>query len=205
MKQAPSFTKIVQKIQRMTPDMGGVFNFSDLWNIIGLGSSDRTAKVITRLIHEEILFKVRRDIYATKDPNLWLLASRFKKNACISMDSVLAKNGLIGTLPTRSVSLIYPGNPQTRETSFGRLRYFKIKKDLLFGTQKILAGITVADNEKAYIDLLYYHLKGARFAINPVKDVDIWKLDRKKIKKYLRAYKNPKFVKFVEGLIHANA
>lgn len=197
-------SKIINKINKLKDEMGGVFTFSDLWNLIGLRSSDRTAKVIDRLLREEVLLKIRRGIYTTKDPDLWILAGRFKEEACVSMDSVLSKEGLIGTLPERSVSLIYPGNTQTIETPFGRLRFFKIKRGLIFGTQRMKGGILAADKEKAYLDLLYYYVKGARFVIDPLKDVDVWKLDKNKVNRYLRVYRNPKFVKFVKGLLDEN-
>jgi hypothetical protein len=59
----------------------------------------------------------------------------------------------------------------------------------------------MADTEKAFIDLLYFYVKGARFLIDPLKDVNIEKLDRKKLLAYLKKYKNPKFVKFVKGFL----
>ncbi len=196
-----SLLQVTKDIQRLASAQRGVFTFTDLWNIIGLHSSDRIAKMVTRLVREKVLFKIRRNIYTTDNPDLWILAVHLKQNAYISMDSVLARNGLIGTIPERSVSLVYPGPPESVETPFGLLRFFKIKKDLVFGIQREQFGIPVADSEKAYLDLLYYYMKGARFVIDPLRDVDLWKLDGKKIRKYLRAYKNPKFVAFVEGLI----
>jgi hypothetical protein len=192
----------MEKIGQFAADLGGVFTFTDLWNLIGLTSSDRTAKVINRLVRDGALFKIRRGIYTTKNPDLWVLTCRLKSQACISLDSVLSKNGLIGTLPAKSVSVIYPGNTQTLQTPFGRIRYFKIKRELLFGCLKSPNGVIQADNEKAYLDLLYYHSKGARFVIDPLKDVDLWKLDRIKIEKYLKHYKNPKFRRFVKGLLN---
>jgi predicted transcriptional regulator of viral defense system len=204
MKNRVFLSVLIERINRFAPDLGGVFSFADLWNLIGLKSSDRTAKVLNRLVREGVLFKIRRGVYVTKEPDLWVLASRLKENSCISMDSVLAKNGLIGTVPAKSVSVAYPGNTQTVQTAFGRLRYFKIKKELIFGTVKSPNGVVTADSEKATIDLLYYYSKGARFVIDPLKDVDLWKLDLKKVQRYLRSYKNQKFRKFVEGLIHEN-
>lgn len=195
----------LKRIQVSAPGMGGVFTFSDLWNLIGLQSSDRTAKVISRLVREKILFKIRRNLYTTDSPDLWAIASRLKQNAYVSMDSALARKGLIGTVPARRISLVYPGPPETVETPFGRLRFFKIKKDLIFGTQKEKYGIRIADSEKAYLDLLYYYARGARFVIDPLKDVDLQKLNFGKIRKYLRCYKNPKFVAFVEGQIHVES
>jgi len=201
MKNGVSLIEIVERIRRFAPGLGGVFTFADLWNLIGLTSSDRTAKVLRRLAREKVLFKIRRNIYTTNEPDLWVLASRLKPNACISMDSVLAQNGLIGTLPARSVSLVTPGPPETIKTPFGLLRFFKIKRDLLFGYQKSKFGVAVADSEKAALDILYYHVRGARFVIDPRTDIDLWKLDQKKLLKYLRAYKNPRFVVFAKGAL----
>jgi hypothetical protein len=202
MNNRQSTTPLLKKIEQFSSALGGVFSFSDLWNVIGLQSSDRTAKVINRLIREQILFKVQRGIYTTSDPDLWILASRFKENACISMDSVLAREGLTGSLPGKSVSLIYAGNTQIIETAFGRIRFFKIRKELIFGTRGRPGGVTTSNREKAYLDLLYYHVKGAHFVIDPLKDVDLWKLDFKVIHRYLRAYRNPKFIQFVKGTLH---
>ncbi len=201
MKDGPTFTETVKKIQKIAPDLRGVFTFSDLWILTGSKSSDRTAKAASRLVRNKVLFKIRRNIYATEDADLWVLASSLKKSAYVSMDSVLARNGLIGTVPAYSVSLAYPGPPQAIKTPLGLLRFFKIKRDLIFGTQRTEFGATIADSEKAYLDLLYYYAKGARFVIDPLTDVDLWKLDLKKLRKYLRSYNNPKFVAFVEGLI----
>jgi len=197
-----SLTRLTQKIQEFSPSLGGVFTYSDLFNLIGSESKLKNNRTILRLLQEEVIFKVQRGFYITPNVDLWVLACQLKKTACISMDSVLARNALIGTLPTRSVSTIYPGmGRKTVETPFGNLRYFSIKKELIFGTSRLKNGIIVADSEKAYLDLLYYYVKGARFVIDPLKDISLSKLDLKKIKKYLKAYKNPKFVKFVEGQI----
>lgn len=181
-----------------------MFSFADLWNIIGLHSSDRTAKVVKRIVREKILIKIRRDCYATPKANLWTLASRLKENSAISMDSVLAKNALIGTVPSQSVSCITTGRAETLDTPLGRLRYFKIKKDLFFGVQKLPSGVAIADSEKAYLDLLSYYNRGATFVIDPLTDVDLWKLDKAKLNRYLKYYKNPKFRKFVKGLFIAS-
>lgn len=202
MKSRAPTHRIADQIRKFAPDMGGVFLFADLWNMIGLNSSDRTAKVVARLVRDGILQKIRRGIYITESPDLWVLASRIKKQACISMDSVLSRNGLTGTLTARTVSATYPGKPMELSTSVGRLRFFQIKRDLLFGIEKKKHGVLAADNEKAFLDLLYYYAKGARFVIDPLQDVDLWKLERKKLAAYLRHYKNPKFKKFVENIIH---
>lgn len=193
---------LIERIQKFAPEMDGVFLFSDLCNLIGAKTEVQNTKVINRLIKEGVLKKIQKGIYTTLKPDLWVLASRLKKDAYVTMDSVLSKNALIGTVPEYSVSLAWTGRKKIVKTPFGLLRYFSIQKDLLFGIQTIRQGVRVADNEKAYLDLLYFYMKGARFVIDPLQEVTLEKLDIRKIKKYLKYYKNPKFIKFVKGLLH---
>ncbi len=194
-------TSIGERVRLFSADLSGVFSFSDLWALTGLGSSDRVAKIATSLVREGILMKVRRGLYVTADADPWVLAGRLRECCCISLDSALARAGVIGTVPARSVSAVSTGNSKTVTTPLGRIRFFKIKSDLLFGFQTPISGVAVADTEKAYLDLLYYYVKGARFVVDPMRDVDVWKLDRRKISKYLRQYKNPKFRTFVTRIL----
>ncbi len=198
-----TLTPFIEKIQRLSPSLGGVFSYADLFNLISSKVPLKNARTIQRLLREEIIFKVCRGFYITKNPDLWTLACRLRKEAYISMDSVLAKNGLVGTLPEKSVSTISPsGLKQTLKTPFGIIRFFSIQRALLgYGISLEKNGIRVADNERAYLDLLYYYLKGARFVFDPLREVNIKKFDLKKMNRYLKNYKNKKFVRFVKGLI----
>jgi hypothetical protein len=191
---------LIDRIQKIGPTLGGVFSYADLFNLIGAGSVQRNQRTIKRLIREGVLFKIRRGLYSTKNPDLWVLGCHIRENAYVSMDSVLSKNLLIGTVPKGSVSLVYTGLKRRRmETPFGLLRFFSIKKDLVFGTTRLPNGVAAADNEKAYLDILYYYSKGARFVIDPLKEINVRKLNRKKVAQYLKKYRNPRFVAFVEG------
>lgn len=196
------FVSLLQKLQQFGPSLAGVFTYSDLMNLMGAPSELQGKRTLRRLVREGALFKVQRGFYVTADADPWVLACQLKKGACISMDSVLARNGLIGTIPARTVSAVYPGQGRKAiETPLGSIRYYSIKKELLFGSTRLKNGVVAADSEKAYLDMLYYYVKGARFVVDPLADVSLWRLDLKKLRKYLKAYRNPKFVKFVEGQI----
>jgi len=204
MKKEPSQRNLKyfdEKIQSFGRQMGGVFTFSDLWNLTGAKTSVRTSEIIRRFLREGLLTKIQQNFYTTSNPDLWVLGCRLRPTAYVSMDSVLSRNALIGTVPEYSVSLVYPGNPKTVKTPFGTLRFFKCKKDLFFGIQTEKNGVKVADNEKAFLDILYYYMKGNRFVIDPKVDISVWKLNQKKVKNYLTKYKNLKFRKFVEGVM----
>jgi hypothetical protein len=72
---------------------------------------------------------------------------------------------------------------------------------MYFGFERVAFGIQLADPEKAFLDLLYFHAKGARFVIDPLKEVALDKLDMRRVERYLRRYRNPRFIAFVKGLL----
>jgi hypothetical protein len=74
-------------------------------------------------------------------------------------------------------------------------------RELFFGFA-IKKGIAIADNEKAFLDLLYYHLRGYRFAFDPRSEIDVDQLDKNRLNRYLKKYQNPKFVSFAKGVAY---
>lgn len=192
----------LERIGRFAAQQGGVFSYADLFNLLAAGSELQNKRIVQRLLREGVLRKVQRGFYTTGAVDLWALASRLKSGAYISMDSVLAKNGLVGTVAEGSISAVRPGGVGGQvETATGLLRYFGIQRDLAFGFSTRPDGVAVADSEKAFLDLLYYYQKGARFVFDPRSEVRVGKLDPKRLKKYLKSYRNPKFLKFVEGVL----
>lgn len=197
MKNKGFLSLLVERIQKFGPSLGGVFSYGDLFNLVGHSSPQANKRTIRNLVRDGFIFKVQRGYYITRNPDLWVLACRLNKKAYVSMDSVLAKNALIGPLPT-SVTLVYSGwGRKIIKTPFGDLRFYSTKGPR-FGTLRLPNGVVAADNEKAYLDLLYYYCRGVRFVVDPRTDVHLWRLNIKKIRKYLRFYRNPKFRKFVE-------
>ena len=125
---------LIERIYRLGPASGGVFSYAELFSLIGAASDLKNKRTIKRLVQEGILFKIKRGFYTTKNPDLWVLACRMKKQSYISMDSLLAKNGLVGTIPEKMISAVTRGpRREIIKTPFGSIRYFSIKKELFFG------------------------------------------------------------------------
>lgn len=202
MKKEQSDLQILKNLQRFQDDLGGVFTSVDLYNLIGFHNAPSNQRVINRFIKSKILTRVKRSLYVTQNFDLWKLASLVQNNSYISMHSVLAKNGLTGTLNYNRVDIVTTGLGKTITFQNYRLRVVTISEDLFFGFQKIKNGICVADSEKAFLDILYYHSHGHKFAIDPLQEIDIEKLNKTKLSKYLSRYKNPKFVQFVKGVLN---
>ncbi len=191
----------IEAIRRVAPDLGGVFSAADLANLIGGGSALRNARARDRLVTEGVLVRVQRGIYAVPACDLWVLAMRISPRSYISMDTALARSGLVGTVAERSVRAIHPLRHRVITSSVGRIEFHALKEELFFGTRSLSNGVRVADDEKAFLDLLAFHLRGVRFPIDPLRDVAVDRLDRKKLEDYLRRYANPKFISFVKGVI----
>jgi predicted transcriptional regulator of viral defense system len=203
MNVASKLLSVAKKVEKLSPGVGGIFSYADLSNIIASGSVVGNSRIISKLVGESVLTKIQRGLYAAPKFDLWLLASRIEPNCYISMDTVLAEQAIIGTVPKRIVSAVIIDKRKRRvATPKGEIVFHSIKKDLFFGVITKSNGVGVATPEKAYIDLLYFYQKGTRFAIDPLREVNISKLDWGIIKEYLTMYKNPKFIKFVEGLLY---
>ena len=65
-------------------------------------------------------------------------------------------------------------------------------------------GVKIADNERAFMDTLYYYKKGMKFNFNPYCDMNVELLDLEKVIEYLGNYKNPNFTGFVRSVINEN-
>lgn len=202
MKKNLSDIQSFELIEKFRKDLGGVFNTSDLYHITGHVSPVSNQKAINRFIKAGVLVRVKRDIYVTKKFDLWKLASKIQRNSYISLHAALAKNGLTGTLSYKQVDLVTTGPKRIIKFDNYIIRIFSISKKLFFGFEKTNAGLNVANNEKAFIDLLYYHNRGNKFAIDPLQEVDMETLNKKVLLNYLKRYQNPKFVKFVKGVLH---
>lgn len=198
----PEYSKITDSLLRFAPTMKGVFSTADLFNVIGGGSSVANSRVIARLEKEGLITRCQRGFYVTRDYDIWTLGARIRERGkgYISMDSVLAANVLIGTVP-RNLSMVIPGRNKTLRVQDRRIFFYHISSDFFFGFTN-QNGICVADSEKAFLDLLYFYQQGRRFPIDPRNEVAVDRLNRKKITAYLKKYRNPKFISFVKGVLH---
>lgn len=198
MKNIVSDIQIIENIRKTSSQMAGIFSTADLHNLIGAGSKLTNQRAIARLQENEILTRCQRGFFVTEHFNLWLLANRIQKNSYISMDSVLSKNGLVGIVSDQSVSVVTFGRAKSLKIKNKRTDYYQASKELFFGFV-VKKGIAIADNEKAFLDILYYHLRGYRFAFDPRSEIDVEMLDKNKLNRYLKKYQNPKFVSFAKG------
>lgn len=191
--------QLYQGFEKLADELGGVFSCAELETLINLSSRASFFRAVKDLQRIGAISKFKRSLYIAKRFNPFLLSARIDPKSYISMDTVLARNGLIGTVPALQVSAVRVGRNRTYVTDKLVIKHFGITSRLYFGFA-VVDGIKFADNEKAYIDMLYYQMKGARFAFNPASDVDVSRLDMRKLNSYLRSYRNKRFVTYVRDL-----
>jgi hypothetical protein len=124
---------LARKVREESEALSGVFLYSDFFNMLPVLSKRKVQRWIVRLIEEGVITKVKKEIYVTKNPDLWVLAARLSPGGYISMDNVLSKNGLIGTIPARRVFILSSLAKRIYETPAGLIYALQIKKDLMFG------------------------------------------------------------------------
>ena len=107
---------------------------------------------------------------------------------------------LIGTSPDRRVVATKVGRTRRYAARGFEIEHVGISAGLSFGC-KPTDGVRYADAEKAVLDVLYFHLRGRRYAFDIYSDINLLKLDSGRMHEYLKRYRNPKFVAFAQRVL----
>ena len=135
-----------------------------------------------------------------QDFNLKCLSQKICNDSYISFETVLAENGLIGTYNSNKIRAVKLGRHRKYNYDKYSIEQVSLAKNL-FKHFEIINGIKQALPEKAYLDCLYFYMKGMMFSFNILSDVDTSLLNEKKLKKILSEYKNTQFIRFVENTL----
>ena len=118
----------------------------------------------------------------------------------MSFGTVLARELLVGTRPQRQLIAAKVGRMRIYAALGYEIVHVHIAPHLDFGHGP-RDGVEFADAEKAVLDVLYFHLRGRRYPFDVYSDIDFTKLDARRLKRYLKRYRNPRFVAFAKGLL----
>jgi predicted transcriptional regulator of viral defense system len=186
-----------KRIAAFGPRMAGVFSISDLKNLFQETDRVRLNRRVAYLLSMGTLSRFARGFYTTGAASLETLCMRMHEDSYLSLATALAKHLMIGTVPAKSAFAVKPGRTRTYSGPIGRLVYVGIQQDLLFGFE-YADGVRYATPEKALLDTLYFYQKGRRYFFNIFGDINLSSLNAKVIREFLKRYKNPRFVTFVE-------
>ena len=194
--------KITQRLQELSPQQGGVFSAADLKNLINPANKASLYRTLKQMLNADVVRVFCRGFYVTKDFDVYVLSQRICANSYVSFGTVLANNLLIGSVPKYRLLAVKIGQNRIYQNSDLRIEQLAIKPELFTGYENI-NGVNIATPEKAFLDTLYYYQKGMKFSFDIYSDIDCEALDCKKLREYLKLYKNKKYVAFVNGVINA--
>jgi hypothetical protein len=179
--------KIHKAIERWSGELSGVFTMADLRVVLGDRTEAALFKRLVGLVEEGVLVKVKRGIYAVPGASLAEISHRIAPAAYVSTGTVLARRGLIGSVPARRMQAVKTGRPRTYQCALGIIEHLSIAPHLYFGFS-LEDGILRATPEKAFLDTCYYQWRGKTFSFDPATDVHTGDLDRALLDEYLASY-----------------
>ncbi|MEN9352983.1 MAG: hypothetical protein RL318_308 [Fibrobacterota bacterium] len=179
----------------------GVVLHSDLEAFWGNRSSSVLQSRIRLWNELGILRTVCRGVFVGREFDPWILACRMYPDAVISTVSVLARHALVGTAPSSQVWCVRLG--RTREYTSGSIavKAWSMDPSLMEFGIEWQGPLRVALPEKAFLDVLHYHMHGRNFPFAVPEDIDLAGLDRETIDAWLPHYRNDRFRTFVRGVL----
>ena len=199
--------KIDRKLEELSSKMGGVFDRADLMVCLDIprDEPEKFTRLVSKLVEMEVIYRFCRGIYVRRECNLEILSRKIDPDSYISLFTVLAKKCIIGQVPDRYLIAVSPKpRPRMFSGNFGTVRFVTMDRKMFGFGIKTQGGVRIADNERAFIDTLYYYKKGMKLNFNPYCDMNVELLDPEKVMEYLENYKNPNFTGFVRSVINEN-
>ncbi len=187
-------TKRYNAVRKWSEELDGIFTISDLKVALDENSEATLYRVLGEMTKDDVLIKVKRGIYATPQAKLMDISRRIDPKAYISTGTILAKRGIIGSIPARRVQAVKIGRPRTYRCKLGVIELLSINPRLYFGFSTV-EGRLMALPEKAFLDVCYFRFKGRRFSFDPESDVNLENLNFDMIESYLKLY-DKQFVSF---------
>ncbi len=191
-------------IQALSSAQQGVFSKPDLQTAFGEPHPSALGRRLRRLEEIGVLRRFVRGWYVAQEFHLPTLSQRLAPNSYVSFGWVLAEELVVGPKPMRRLRAVKIGRPRRYQNLGFVIQHLSTTASLMFGYDKAEDGVQYANAEKAALDVLYYHLRGARYAFDIYSDIALEKLNRSRLQQYLGRYKNPRFVTFARQTLEIN-
>ena len=187
-------------VSRLAVAQAGVFSTADLQTALAEPHPAAFGRRIRVLLEHAVVFRFTRGFYVTEEFELPVLSQRIAPDSCISFETVLARNLVIGTSPNRRVVATKVGRTRRYASRGFEIEHVGISAGLSFSCEP-QDGVRYANAEKAVLDVLYFHLRGRRYAFDIYSDMNLSRLDSGRLHEYLKRYRNPKFVAFAQRVL----
>ncbi len=191
--------QITQRVREIAQKTRGVLTSKDLKLLLAPKNSRGFLLRIQDLIEAGVIRRFCQGVYVSPEFDWEVLSQTLAPDSYVSFEFVLSKNLLIGVRPDREIKAVKVGKKRVYQNEVGRIIHLGIKPELFFGFN-IIQGVKVAEVEKAWLDTLYFHQRGYSFSFDIFSDVDLSKINKRKLKGFLKRYENSKFRSFAERL-----
>jgi predicted transcriptional regulator of viral defense system len=190
----------LERLAEASAAQGGVFSTPDLAVLLDRPDPPRLGEAAKALIRDGMLSRVRRGLYVDRlhgyRPEV--LGARWVSPSYLSTETALDRYELCQTgivAFTYVTTRLLAGRARAVRCLDGhRFVYRHVRRHLFFGFRPE-DGLSMADPEKATIDLLYFFKKGQRSAIAP-EEIAAEKLDVARFRRYLRRYRQRGFERY---------
>jgi hypothetical protein len=200
--------KIDRELERISPEMGGVFSRTELKLLLGIpdDSSSKLDRLLEQLVNNKILSRFCRGFYVRENFNIGILSQKIDPDSYISFTNVLGRVCVVGQIAGNSITAVSAKpRPRAFTSCLGSIKYVTIDQKLMDFGIKREGNLWIAEEERAFLDVLYFYNKGMKFNFNIYSDINIGQMNIEKILIYLNRYKNPNFVEFVRSVINENS
>lgn len=179
--------KELQKLTQVAPEIDGIFSLADLRVLYAKDSVATRFRKVEALVEAGELIRVKKGLYARPDADLRRVSQRIAPESVVSLGTVLAEEGVIGSIPGRRVWAVRVGRPRRYNCTLGVIEHLSVAAGLLCGWEW-REGFRRAVIEKAFLDACYFHYKGRSLPFDLLEDVDRERLDKEKLSAFLQAY-----------------
>lgn len=190
----------LQILQRLGVSQRGVFSKADLQTALAERHPAAFVRRVNVLLENGVLRRFCRGWYVTEGFDLATLSQRLAPESYVSFSTVLAQDLIIGPSPDGKIVAAKIGRPRRYVAGGDVIEHVSVADGLFFGFSSI-KGVRFADAEKAFLDTLYFHLRGRRYPFEVYSDMAVERLDEGRVRGYLERYRNPKFVAFAERIL----
>ncbi len=177
-----------------------LLNTRDLSAILEIPQGRTLENILKKLIESNVLTQIEKGKYfTTNNPPLdFEMANFIYTPSYISLETALNYFGVLSQFP-HEVTSITTKRTKQKDINSKFFSYSRIKKEVFTGYQMI-DGILIASPSKAFFDYLYFVSKALRTE-NYISEMDLSKIDKAEVKKYLDLLENDKVTK-LEVLIN---
>ena len=166
---------------------------------------------LSRWVKTGRLIKLHKGLYTLAGPyrkikpEPFSIANRLKSASYVSLQSALARYGLIPEF-VPVVTSVTTGRPRLIETPLGRFEFRHINKSFFWGYQQIelMAGQTafIARPEKAMLDLVYLTPGGDKEDfIKELRIQNVEQVDKVVLRDFSKRFQSPKLMRAFQNIV----